>query len=101
MPGAQSLCSHDAAGPLIYFGRKRSSTDLRPAALLLCLCTYLQHWGSENIHRVVKSTLAAEAAAGSYGYDRGVWARAVYGEVLGLAEHEGQTWTELVQKIPH
>ena len=42
----------------------------------------LLEWGSRNIHRVVKSTLAAEAAAMSYGFDRALFAREVYTELV-------------------
>ena len=38
-------------------------------------------WGSKKIHRVVKSTLAAEAAAMSFGFDRSIFARAVFSEI--------------------
>jgi hypothetical protein len=40
-------------------------------------------WGSKKIHRVVKSTLAAEAAAMSFGFDRAIYARAVFSEIIG------------------
>ena len=42
----------------------------------------LLEWGSRKIHRVVKSTLAAEAAAMSYGFDRALFAREVYTELV-------------------
>ena len=38
-------------------------------------------WGSKKIHRVVKSTLAAEAAAMSFGFDRSIFARGVFSEI--------------------
>ena len=38
-------------------------------------------WGPKKIHRVVKSTQAAEAAAISFGLDRSIFARAVYSEI--------------------
>ena len=41
----------------------------------------LVEWGSRKIHRVVKSTLAAEAAAMSYGFDRALFAREVFTEI--------------------
>ena len=37
-PAAQTLRTPDAEGPLSQIGRKRSGTDPRPPALLLCLC---------------------------------------------------------------
>ena len=43
-------------------------------------CANLLGWGSKKIHRVVKSTLAAEAAAMSFGFDRSIFARAVFSE---------------------
>jgi hypothetical protein len=42
----------------------------------------LLEWSSKKIHRVVKSTLAAEAAAMSYGFDRTFFAREVFTEIL-------------------
>ena len=41
----------------------------------------LVEWGSRKIHRVVRSTLAAEAAAMSYGFDRALFAREVFTEL--------------------
>ena len=40
----------------------------------------LLDWGPKKMHRVVKSTLAAEAAAMSFGFDRSIFARAVFSE---------------------
>ena len=39
-------------------------------------------WGSHRIKRVVKSTLAAEAAAFSSAYDKAIYCRVVLGEIL-------------------
>ena len=39
-------------------------------------------WRSKRIHRDVKSTLAAEAAVMSFGFDRYIFARAVYSEII-------------------
>lgn len=39
-------------------------------------------WGSHRIKRVVRSTLAAEAAAMAAAYDRALWLRSLLGEVL-------------------
>ena len=54
-------------------------------------------WGSEKTHRVVKSTLAAEAAAMSFGFDRAIYARAVLAEILNgrLAE-----WRQMDDSMP-
>ena len=41
----------------------------------------LLDWGFGKIHRVVKSALAAEAAAMSFGFDRSIFARAVFSEI--------------------
>ena len=39
-------------------------------------------WHPKKIHRVVKSTLAAEAAAMSFGFDRAFFAREVFTEIV-------------------
>lgn len=43
-------------------------------------------WGSKKIQRVVKSTIAAEAAAMSFGFDRAFFARAVLAEMISGRE---------------
>ena len=59
--------------------------------------TNLLDWGSKKIHRVVKSTLAAEAAAMSFGFDRCIFARAVFSEI-----HAGRStaWQLMSKDIP-
>jgi hypothetical protein len=56
----------------------------------------LLEWGSKRIHRVVRSTLAAEAAAMAHGYDRAVYLRALLGEVL----HGCRTWKHQLDLVP-
>ena len=46
------------------------------------MLNHILDWGSKKIHRVVKSTLAAVAAAMSFGLDRSIFARAVYSEII-------------------
>ena len=60
---------------------------------------HLIDWGSGKIHRKVKSTMAAESATASYAYDRGVFARAIVAELLGLRPED--KWTERVREVPH
>ena len=57
----------------------------------------LLDWGSKKIHRVVKSTLAAEAAAMSFGFDRSIFARAVYAEING---GRSTAWQKMSKDIP-
>ena len=57
----------------------------------------LLDWGSKKIHRVVKSTLAAEAAAMSFGFDRSIFARAVYSEIIA---GRSTTWQLMSKEIP-
>ena len=54
-------------------------------------------WGSKKIHRVVKSTLAAEAAAMSFGFDRSIFARAVYSEINA---GRSTAWQMMSKDIP-
>ena len=43
--------------------------------------------------------MAAESATAPYAYDRGVFARAIVAELLGL--RPGDKWTERVREAPH
>ena len=54
-------------------------------------------WGSKKIHRVVRSTLAAEAAAMSFSFDRAYFARAVMQEIL---HGRGQHFREVTPNVP-
>ncbi|CAK0857899.1 unnamed protein product, partial [Prorocentrum cordatum] len=56
-------------------------------------------WCSSKIHRVVRSTLAAEAASASYGFDRACFVRTALAEILYGWESESD-WTTLMGKIP-
>ena len=55
-------------------------------------------WSSSKIHRVVRSTLAAEAAAASHCHDRAVYARAMLSELDIKTIKE--SWTTEIKKIP-
>jgi len=55
-------------------------------------------WSSSKIHRVVRSTLAAEAAAASHCHDRAVYARAMLSELDIKTSKE--SWTTEIKKIP-
>jgi hypothetical protein len=69
------------------------STDLYDGAAV----THLLDWGSSKIHRKVRSTLAAEAAAAARAYDRAIYARAMIAEIEnGLQGH----WKEEIKTIP-
>ena len=57
----------------------------------------LLDWGFKKIHRVVKSTLAAEAAAMSFGFDRSIFARAVYSEINA---GQSSAWQMMSKDIP-
>ena len=57
----------------------------------------LLDWGSKKIHRVVKSTLAAEAAAMSFGFDRSIFARPVYSEINA---GRSTAWQIMYKDIP-
>ena len=54
-------------------------------------------WGSRKIHRVVKSTLAAEAAAMSFGFDRAMFAREVFTEIL---YDRNLHWRDVAPRVP-
>ena len=54
-----------------------TSTDV-PAALV--------EWSSKRIHRVVRSTLAAEGGALSNAHDRSDFARVIFAEMMGKLE---------------
>jgi hypothetical protein len=72
--------------------------------------THMLDWSSSKIHRKVKSTLAAEAAGASRGYDRATFCRALIYEIehgRGQPKLDPDTgklakvpWTEAVTKIP-
>ena len=69
------------------------STDLYDGSAV----THLIDWGSSKIHRKVRSTLAAEAAAAARAYDRAIYARAMMSEIEnGLQGH----WKEEIKTIP-
>ena len=59
---------------------------------------HLLDWSSTKIHRKVKSTLAAEAAGASRGYDRVTYCRALIAE-LEFGSRQGH-WTKNAAKIP-
>ena len=54
-------------------------------------------WASKKIHRVVKSTLAAEAAAMSYGFDRTFFAREVFTEIMYGRDRK---WRDVAPALP-
>ena len=54
-------------------------------------------WHSKKIHRVVKSTLAAEAAAMSFGFDRTFFAREVFTEIMFGRDRK---WKDVPPIIP-
>ena len=58
---------------------------------------HVTDWCSSKIHRVVKSTLAAEAASASYAYDRACYVRVALAEMI---HGWNATWTQLLDKIP-
>ena len=59
--------------------------------------THLLDWNSSKIHRKVRSTLAAEASAGSRAYDRAMYARAMIYEIeSGKDKH----WTKMCSAVP-
>ena len=69
------------------------STDLYDGSAV----THLIDWGSSKIHRKVRSTLAAEAAAAARAYDRAIYARAMMSEIEnGLQGH----WKDEIKTIP-
>ena len=57
----------------------------------------LLEWLSKKTHRVVKSTLAAEAAAMSYGFDRTFFAREVYTEITS---GRSRRWKDISPSAP-
>ena len=54
-------------------------------------------WGSTRIKRVVKSTLAAEAAGFATGFDRAEFVRALIAVILRRTE---EPWERMIMKIP-
>ena len=61
---------------------------------------HLLDWGSSKIHRVVRSTLAAEAASASHAHDRATYARVLLAEVLG-GNRRQEHWTTLQRVIDY
>ena len=59
--------------------------------------TALIDWGSVRLKRVVKSTLAAEAAAMSHSYDKAVYLRSLLSQVL--YGRDG-TWEKRIHTVP-
>ena len=57
----------------------------------------LTEWGSSRIHRVVKSTHAAEAASAGHAYDRGVFYRVFVDQRLRPGKID---WTARLQRVP-
>ena len=57
----------------------------------------LVDWASTKIKRVVKSTLAAEAASFSFGYDKAVYLRAILGELENGPRIE---WEDHLADVP-
>ena len=69
------------------------SADLYDGAAV----THLLDWGAFKIHRKVRSTLAAEAAAAVRAYDRAMYARAMTSKIEnGLQGHR----KEEIKRIP-
>ena len=56
-------------------------------------------WGSHRIKRVVKSTLASEAAALAEAQDQLEYARVLFSEMLGF-KLVGRHWSEALKEIP-
>ena len=54
-------------------------------------------WGSSKIHRVVKSTLAAEAASASYAFDRSAFLRVFLDQLL---RPQARPWVERLRAVP-
>ena len=78
-PGSGSQQGH-----IIAFGTRSSNK--------MCLAS----WGSTKIKRVVRSTLAAEAAALSNGYDMAVYTRVLLARLLGRS---GPTWADEARQV--
>ena len=57
----------------------------------------MRQWSSTKIHRVVRSTLAAEACALATGYDAAVYVRALIAFVMGKSE---DTWVRSISHVP-
>jgi len=58
---------------------------------------HFMDWGSGRIHRVVRSTLAAESASASHAADRATYLRALISELLYGYE---QNWRTMVSRVP-
>ena len=77
-------------GYLLVLGDRRLVfADLAPSSLIA--------WSSTRIHGVVRSTLAAEAAAMATGYDAAVYLRAILVDILCPTT---APWTEAIKAIP-
>ena len=94
------ICAHDASfarqpneGSQQGYMIMASDTDMKGNLAVLI------DWCSSKIHRVTKSTLAAEAAAASYGFDRAVFARAVLAEILYGWPRRTKHWRNLVKLV--
>ena len=57
-------------------------------------------WASTKIHRVVRSTLAAEAARASHAQDRGTYVRVLLAELFCSAESP-RHWTDVQRDVQY
>ena len=95
------LCVHDAS-----YDRQPRSGSQQGFLLLLtdekfkAKVVNVVDWCSSKIHRVVRSTLAAESASASYGFDRACFVRTALAEMLYGWESQ-DNWTALMDKIPN
>ena len=60
---------------------------------------HLMEWGSNKIHRKVRSTLGAEGAAASHALDRQVFLRSMVANTL-YGHEKGDHWTDAVKMVP-
>ncbi len=58
---------------------------------------HIVEWNSSKIHRVVKSTLAAEAASASFAHDRACYVRTAIAEMI---HGWNPDWMQLLNEIP-
>ena len=83
--------SGSQGGEMIFVCEKSvTSTDV-PAALV--------EWSSKRIHRVVRSTLAAEGGALSNAHDRSDFARVIFAEMMGKLPRTDH-WQEALKVVP-
>ena len=68
-----------------------------PALLKGDAPVHLVDWGSSKIHRVVRSTLAAEGAAAAHAFDRGAQVRVILAELL---HSRCAPWPQMMQLVP-